>query len=724
MNKYFLSFLTILLVSIFSFGQSKQEMALRKKFWDTNDEKKNSVIIPEKWNNESAVILFIEEYFEFTNNGKKMYNPSFLHKRIKLLDKAAVESFSEFEYEKDKKVGAGFFNFYKEHSTIGIKIIKEDGTETILDIDSETITHDEENKIAIPGLEIGDILDVFIYEDDYLRSFSGSHSYEPIERVLSSNYPIVFSRLAVEVENDYFLNMESYNGAPEIKEEETDKRVTRRYSLETSDIEKSDFPRWFYPLKELPALKFQVTFALKRTNELRSKVFMADKDAERKASVSKDEIMEYYSSQFDADNKRDVRQVLDYLEDNNITDKREQMVKGLYYIRHMSYNRFIELLVARDNGISTYPEPCDMDYVILNENRFVNYMAGLAKQLKIDYDIIVATPEFNGPIEDLLLRSNVSYGLRFNFDDPLYFFNLSPHVQADYFPMYLEGTKVYKLSVVKDRKIEAVELDYLPTTTSEENTSKESLKVQLSNDFKTFTIDRNLQFSGHFKTEEIDSRIFFGDYLDEEFKHFNTKHFYNCKKKQKKYFADVENKMNAVMKTYKDNVEEKLSERVGSSYDVTVDDYTYSVVSTSRYDNNPLEINDHYTIKDEFVKKAGPNYIVEVGSFIGGQIQIKEDEIERSHNVYLNHAKTFIYEVEINIPEGYEVVGLDKLNKNLSNSTGSFVSVAKIENGTLKFHTKKVYAKRNYTKAEWPEMLPWLKEAYDFSQEKVMFKKK
>ena len=166
-----------------------------------------------------------------------------------------------------------------------------------------------------------------------------------------------------------------------------------------------------------------------------------------------------------------------------------------------------------------------------------------------------------------------------------------------------------------------------------------------------------------------------------------------------------------------------MEEKVASSFDVEIEDYNSQVIKTSRYNNEPLEIEDTFKISNEFVRKAGPNYIVEVGKFIGGQIQLEDDELVRDYNVYMNYAKTFLYNVEIKIPEGYKVTGLDKLNKSIVNETGGFTSTATIENGKLKYTTKKVYKKGNYTPSEWTKMTPWLKDAYDFSQEKVMFKK-
>ncbi|MAP54132.1 DUF3857 domain-containing protein [Altibacter sp.] len=721
-NKY-IALACLLCITTILNAQSKKEIEIRSMFWNTSDAKKNVTEIPEKWQKESAVILYRAENFEYTNNGKKMYNPSFFHQRVKLQDKAAVESFSEFTFEKNRQVGFGFVNFYQEESTIGIKIIKPEGEEIILDVTSETVIQDEENKVAIPNLEVGDIVDLFIYEDDYLRSFSGTHIYEPVEKILSTKYPVLYRTLSVEVENDYFLNMESYNGAPKIVEVPTEKKSTRRYTLEASDIEKSDFPRWFYPLTELPAIKFQVTFALKAKNEAAASVFLSEDDAVRKARVTEEEIIEYYGDRFDTDSKSAVKDVLRYLEEKGIMDKREQLVQALYYIRHMSYNRFIELYLARENEIRYYAVPCDTDYVILNENRFVNYMAGLAKQLEIDYDIIVATPDYNGPIDDLLLRSNVSYGLRFNFLDPLYFFNLSPHVQAEFFPPNLEGTKVYSLGVIKNRAIESAQFDTLPTSNAEVNVASEIIQVSISDDFKNLKFKRDFAFTGHFKTEELNRRLFFGDFLNEEFDHYGSKHFFDCKKRQGRSDEEAQQKMEALMTTFKNKHNEELEAQVGANFDVKIDDYHYVVKNTARYNNDALAISDSFTIADAFVKMAGSNYIVEVGKLIGGQVQIKEDERERAHGVYLDYAKTYEYEVTIAIPQGYEVVGLDKLQKTVSNGTGTFTSTAQIVDNALVYKTKKVYAKRNYKVSEWNEMLPWLDAAYDFSQEKVLFKK-
>lgn len=721
MNRFLLITCCALLTWFTTIGQSKKDTELRDQFWASPNEQINTTEVPDNWKGESAVVLYKNVFYGYTNNGKKMYNPSYKHYRIKLLDQAAIENYSSLSFDEDQKISFFFSNLSKEKTTVGIKVVKPDGSENIVDVDEEAISQDSQKKIAIPGLEIGDILDFFVYEDDYQRSFSGTHIYDPVETVLSQNDPILFSRLAIEVENDYFLNMESYNGAPEIKEEDTEKRATRRYVLEAENLEKTKFPRWSYPLVELPTVKFQVTFALKARNEVAASVFLGDEDAERKSKVSKSEILEFYEGRFTA-YKKTIKDAVRYVEATGTKDPRQQFEEAFYYARHKYFNKFIELYIAREElGLGGYA--CDGEYFNLTQSNFTNFMSGLAREFEIDYDVVVATAGFNGSIDELLLKSNVSYGIRLNFSKPLYVFELSPHAQLNRFPEYLEGTKAYIIAVKKGRQLQNVSTATLPVSLASSNVQNETAQITIDDNFEGFKVERNSIYTGYFKPENLTTQVFFSDYLDEEYKRYDTDHYYFCGKRQSKNEKSLEERTLAAYQTFRDSRIEFLEEQLSASLDAPVSDYTYEVKQTSRYDNKPLIINDAFTLKDNYIKKAGPNYIVSVGKFIGGQVQLEKDEYERTENVHIDYAKTFNYEVRLNIPQGYTVVGLDKLQRDVQNDTGSFKSSASIDDGVLIFNTSKVYKKRTYTPEEWSEMTQWLETAYDFSQEKVLFKK-
>ena len=146
---------------------------------------------------------------------------------------------------------------------------------------------------------------------------------------------------------------------------------------------------------------------------------------------------------------------------------------------------------------------------------------------------------------------------------------------------------------------------------------------------------------------------------------------------------------------------------------------------TMRHDTCPLlscncKVNKLYNFKDVLVKKAGQNLIVEIGKFIGGQVQIEEQERVRKSDIYLDFAKTFNYTITFKIPQGYTVKGLDNLNVDVANTSGYFKSTASIENNTVIINTEKVYQKNFVENKDWTSMTEWLDAAYEFSQAKIL----
>lgn len=719
--KNFYACLPFFFFALLASGQSEFELELQQRFWQSSNEKQNATAVPEKWKGESAVILYLEQNYKYSNTGKKMFYPSFYQERVALLDKAAVEEYSEFTYDKTESYGGLFIPGYQYKTILGIKIVKPDGTERILNIDQEKVVQDDQVRVAVPGLEIGDILDIFMYRDDFSKTDDGTNAFEPVETVMSTSYPVLYRKLSINIEKNFFLNMQTYNGAPEVKEVSTEKNRTRKYVWEATDIEKIDFPSWFYPLVELPAIKFQVVFA---QDNYSSEAFLAENDALRKTSVSEEEIFDYYSDNSTPFLKPYLKDVLKYLKDKEGLSKREQMLAAFYYARHNNFNKFIEIYLSNQNGILGYDRPCESSTLLGGEN-FVRFMAGVAIQKEVDYDIILATKDYNGSIDSLLLQNNLMLGMRMNFPEPLYFFELSPNLQANNLPPHLEGTKAYVFEVERDgwQLTEERKDEILPISLASENKLKEIVTVNFEQGFDVLKIDRKKEFSGHFKPEAMERRLFLGDFLEKEFTKYGTQHFYHCSRRLDNDDERVMKKMKALMLSLEEKHEDGLKERVEGNYELDVENYSHSVVNAARYSNENFAIADSFTIKNQFIQKAGPNYLFEVGKFIGGQVQIEKEEIKRKMDVDIDFAKTYVYQVEIKIPEGYQVVGLENLQKNVSNETGSFIVETKVENGFLSYTSKKTYAKSHYSAAEWQKMLPWLKAAYDFSQEKVMFKK-
>src|SRR6478735_4762568 len=114
-------------------AQSKQEQRELeeqaendKKYFDDTDKDFDLTAVPEKWKNESAVILCQKLSFSYTKKQEGMTLVfSFMveesvRKRVKLLDKSAVEEFSKF--------------YFPNSAKIGIRIIKASGKTEKVDI--------------------------------------------------------------------------------------------------------------------------------------------------------------------------------------------------------------------------------------------------------------------------------------------------------------------------------------------------------------------------------------------------------------------------------------------------------------------------------------------------------------------------------------------------------------------------------------------------------------
>ena len=86
-----LFFITLSLFMLTAHAQFKNIQEARDNFWGAKDKYKNANTIPEKWNGESAVILYKNIDYAYHNKGKKIYLEYSIRQRVKILDKNALK---------------------------------------------------------------------------------------------------------------------------------------------------------------------------------------------------------------------------------------------------------------------------------------------------------------------------------------------------------------------------------------------------------------------------------------------------------------------------------------------------------------------------------------------------------------------------------------------------------------------------------------------------------
>lgn len=710
--------LLLCLCSSITFAQKKEE--IKELFWGKNDKYKSVTSIPDKWKNESAVVIYKYEDYDYHKFGMNVTYTAAIRKRVKLLDQAAVTEFSEFSFKDRFYSTKGWGGFKKGTNIIGIKVVKPDGTEKEINIDEEAVTTDDVKKIAIPNLEIGDIIDYYFYSVEPFKSV-GAFGFDAVEETLGDVYPTMNLKLTFKTENDFFVNFNTYNGAPELKQVSAKGDSPREYELVATDIEKNDFPRWFLPLVELPCYKFQVFFARNGNFEEQAAAFLPEKESIIKKTVTQQEILDEYDKMGPFG---DIREVEKYIKNKSFASEEEKVKEVYYYMRHQYYTRYVEAFVVNEAKIMN-PFELYGNYPIFidNDAQFIRFFTAFLKENKITYNIIISTPRYNGPIKDLLIKENVKILLRVNTKNPIYLELYSPYNNADQIDYTVENTEAYALKSSKGKKIDGIEPIKLPVSTYKDNIIKETIQVSLNDDFSALNVNRETSQYGHSKDYDQKDKLGFFDYVAEDYAKYGTTPLMELvrnKKKQEQYTKEFE----ALKNKLKDKQKEEFKASAESEFGFSIDDHSLEIVNTGRYSKeDPFSVKEKFIIKDNLIKKAGQNYVLELSKLIGEQIEINEKETKRTNNIYSIYPRSYDEEIVFTIPDGYTIAGLDKLNKKVENPTGGFISSATVEGNKLTIKTQKYYSNYFEPNANWKNMVAFLDAAYQFTQEKVLLKK-
>lgn len=713
------------------FGQTKKEKEeVRQHFWGGNNQEDISTEIDEKWKDESAVILYKNINYDYNKRGVNVTYTSSVRKRVYLNDNAAVERFSTLS-RRDHFSRLEWLNwgYSVPKMFIGVKILKPDGTETIIDVEKNSVEKEGRKEVAVPNLGVGDILDFYIsMESSYIPS-GGVKVFTPVERLISEEFPIKYFKLDFGVDNDFYVNFQSHNGAPELEGLVTDTRKDRKYQIIAEDIDKVKLDYWVYPLNYLPCYKMQVSYTKTVGGKALLPVFTADNTKSIKSQVEKEEVVDLFNRYVKpafayADLKKEIKT---FVKENRFTSIEDKVTALYYYLRYLYQTQEADVNVYEREDILEgvkYQDPLPYIGYVDGSYEFVKRLRGVLDQEKIAYEIVVGQNRLDGPIQDIILTQNARVFMRIPLGNESMYINFFGTTGlANSIDSRLEGTEAYSIDVKKNALSHA-KIIQLPTSTYQENKSINTISLSLE-DMKDVKIQENVKVFGHQKVNHYNSLIYYVDYIDEDLEKYSGVSFLNRVKGSKAQLARLKERVNG----FEDEVAIKRDENVKSYFeeanDVTLaDDYTFEILKTGRYSKEePFEYSMDYKLEDQWIKKAGPNYLFEIGKCIGTQKSIKENERERTIDIDFSFARSYDNEVLFTIPEGYTVKGIEKLNKKVVNETGGFESVATLEGNVLKVTAKKHYATNHVNKEDWSKMVEFLDAAYQFTQEKVLLKK-
>lgn len=754
MKKNFLTGLLSLLIAGSVMAQPPSGQEIEKEF--------NLTAVPEKWANESAVIIGQKSEYLFTRlaSGKRYTTvvrvKEYVHKRIKLQDKNALEKFSTFFYVTMGKDGGAEY-----------QIIKADGKS--VDVNMKDAIEEENEipaiykpiyyrlgiksyKIAIPNLEVGDIIDYTIHSTiDWDMRESGI-GFTPFIFSLTNNYPAMYQQYRFVMANGMKVKFRAFNGASNLKMDAKasvfgEKESYVAYYMLDKDREKTSDERWSYELRNTPSVKFRV-------------IMLADNDPESKqlgmATVDKTfiDIEDVYKRFVGAAlyQTTTVNTLVAYTTEYLTKKKAEgelktddDVIRECYYClrkvflemyykgpvhseleKYMTGKKLYKKVLAKEKKEEQKKEERE-DEIRINALVFATALRTSLAVQKIPSELFVYMPRRLGSWREVVFLEELDFVMKVKSKRKNYFleaFNNFDAFATPYF--YLESVDGYSIGYDEPNKYYKTPG---PVSTYNDNLERKDYAISFPAAMDIVNVERTSSLKGHEKSSKIGIANLDRAYLSKDFeKYYNPPTPQKGgKKKKEEEVIDIQSSTGYDDPDRTERVKERkelMEKDIKESFDL--DKYQdMEVMEDGRFgDSAMLKYKETFSLKN-LVSRAGRNYIFDIGKLIGGQIKLEQNELQtRQTDMWFSNARTIENNITVTIPAGYTVEGLEELNTSIDNESGGFVSTAKVEGDKLVVTTRKLY-KKNFDKKEtWPNYVAFLEPAYKFSQSKVVLKKK
>jgi len=710
---------------------------VRAEVWAWDNPAFKNYDIPDELKNESAVILachrqidatgdrsnFLKQILLGSNTGKLFYT-DIDRRMIRINDQTALNRYSEFSFKEEDKFGAAYSGASNSNTTIlGARIIKPDGSVNEVNVSksSVAVTEGKDNKeaykkLAIPELQINDILDFFICEIYELETFNLPEQFIAF---YSMDYPALNYSCSLTFGKNLTIEYRSINGAPKFSKT-TNENKNIVLTAESDDIKRiNDYDnlRWLSPLRDLPMIRFVVL-------QNASKAFYKPKSA-RPLGVHENvpyktiiEDAKYYLAFFNSrlqairDTPKKVKEIVNNYKQTEPNISKERLANIIYTALNFEWR----------SGMNYYYNPAT----------FILTLDNLLKEYEIDSKIGFATNKYGARKDEVLIYDDLAYMIVANnatqYFPPPYRYRIPGEIPAGLqgaFTSTFECQKIYYFidySIDGNWSTDVV----LPESDAEENISKMQLQVSFNpNDIQKIDIKRNSIWSGNLK-HEIQLWLLLYEDWDKELRSFLKidKSYIdelNKKKSTRKLIPQVKGNFEKGREKYSETMEKEIKQYHGFAPE-NVKDYSFSNLGVT-LDKPQLEYDISYTMND-FVRNAGENIIFDAGKLIGEQWNPSENDRNRNTDAYLPTRRIYETEIVIQIPDDYAVGNIDHLNVNFSNKYATFEAVSIIENNSIKIKAKKAYNQTFIQKEEWGKLIEIIDKTNEFYASSIVFQKK
>ena len=686
----------------------KLAQKVRQEVWDNTpvDFKKRAV--PEKFKKESAVILSYYKELS-TDYHRKATTELFISGRltrqidcedmermlIQINDKKALKDYSEFSFLTKSKKWLGGYH-HTTNTILGIRVLKKDGTVQVVDFDDYVDVKEGKKgkelsqKIAVPGLEIGDCIDVFSLD----QIDTQEQQLDPFVFFLRQSEPVLYSRIHCVLDQSLATVYRSMNGAPEFKQT-TDKDKNAVLDLTMDQPVDAEPSVWYNATVQSPYIMMFITPTKTKTviveKAMRQKGVRANPDV---APILQDDwkLMKTYVS------------------------------KNGYSPIGLS-GKYTRVFKALKNADLSAEEKADrifsFEYICAGTSQAsFNVVPNYLRKLGVELEMGITTPLGALPVDQLINYNSTTWFFRLKGTDLYYFPGVYPKVASE-IPFIYQGRKAYMQDAEAPFEI--------PVSKASDNRSVVSVKASL--DGTKMNISRRVVYSGEQKmfgqsvcSPEVS--LYGPDHLEAYWRYLK----YDDSDPYCVFPKKDASNIKAAFAEYKQKEQaDQFKEEVVGYHEaepVKVNGYGLDCVGI-RKDSADFVYHVDYEMEG-LVKRAGSSMMLAVGKLIGEQMKLEGNDRIRKDRIWRRMAFADEWNIEVALPKGYQASAesLKKLNTTVSNDCGEFAVKASAGAGKIIVHVNKSFLHREEPVANWDKVLKLVDACSAFNEKQVVITKK
>lgn len=705
---------SILLVQLFTLSVNADEKAdylklaqkVRQEVWSSTPADFQKRTVPDRYKNASAVIL--SYYRELsTDYYRKATADLVLNLRltrqidctdmermlIQINDKKALKDYSEFTFKtKSRKWTWGYH--HKTQTVLGIRVIKKNGNVQEVSLDDYVDVKEGKNdkdlsqKIAVPGLEVGDCIDVFSLD----QIDTQEQQLDPFYFVLRQDEPVLYTKVHCVLDQSLATVYRTMNGAPDFTQT-TDKDKNAVLDMVMDKPVDAESSIWYNSLEQSPFIEMYIT-------PTKAKVAVVEKAMRQKGVRGNPDVTPILQD--------DWKLLKSYVS------------KGGFSPAGLPSTYKSVFKSAKKEGMSA-EEKADriysFEYVSGGASqRVFNTVANYLRKLGVEIEMGITTPFGALPVDKLINYNSTSWFFRLKGTDVYYFPGTYPKVASE-IPYIYQGRKAY----MQDSEEQIT----IPVSQAEDNKSVNDMVVKL--DGTKLDISRKVTCSGEQKMYgqslvSPDNTLFGSSQLEAYWRYlkYDDKDPYSCY--TKKESAELKGAFNE----YRKNAIDPFKAEISSYHDgdpVQVGGYGVDCVGIRRDSSNFVYHVDY--VMDGMVKRAGNNYLLSVGKLIGSSLKLEGKDRERIDDVWRKMAFVDEWNIEIPLPQGYKVSAeaLKKIETSVANECGEFTVKATAGNESVKVYVRKCFAHRVEPVSNWSKLLALVDACSAFTDKQMVIAK-